>query len=230
MGNFAGSIGGHFTLRASVYEINIDTPNNRSLVRMDLFIDCDSTGTGVYNLTGSASYGANTNGNGVGGNFNYDFRGNRNTILLRTFDTWCGHDGAGNATIGWSASANMDNAPYVTTAGTSGTLGLTHINRSATITSFNQNVTDSTLEFDWTSSDNVDYISWWSGTYDGGGHHDIPASGTGAFVINLANLRSETTYDITVAVRRADSGVWTQSGTAYPTTSKQNNYFGMRVP
>lgn len=230
MGNFAGSLGGHFTLRASVYEIAVNAAANTSTVRMDLFIDCDSTATNMFDLSGGSSYGANVNGNGAGGNFNYDFRGNRNTILLRTFDTVVGHDGAGNAVIGWSASANMNNSPYATGANISGTLGLTHIDRAASITSFNQNVSDSTLEFNWTSSDNVDYISWWSVAYDGGGHHDIPSSGTGPFSITLTNLKSETTYDVTVAVRRADSGVWTNSGTATPTTSKQNNYFAMRIP
>lgn len=230
MGNFAGSLGGHFTLHADVYEISVNTGANQSTVRIDLYIQCDSTGTGVFDGSSGSAWGANVNGNAASGHFNYDFRGNNTTIHLATYDTVVTHDASGNATIGWSATGNMNNSPFVTTASISGSLALTHINRVATIPSFTQSATDESIEFDWTSSDNVDYVSWWSVAYDGGGHHDTPSSGTGVFVITLHGLKSETNYDITVAVRRADSGNWTTSSMANISTLKQSNFFGLRVP
>lgn len=133
MGNFAGSLGGHFTSHADVYEISSNVGANTSVVRMDLYMQCDSTATGEWNLTGSASYSGNVNGNGAGGNFNFDFRGNANTIHLLTFDTTVGHDANGNASIGWSAGENADNAPTLTTSGISGSLGLGRLALAPTI-------------------------------------------------------------------------------------------------
>ena len=229
MGNIAGSLGSHFTVYANVYEISIDTANNRSLVRMDSYVSCDSTATGVWDLSGP-SWSGNTNGNVQGGGFAYDFRGNDNQVYLGTFDTWVYHDGSGNATIGWSISVNMANSPYLTTGSESGSFTCTHIDRYANIDGFNINdVTDEWVEFAWHADNPCDYISWWSVAYDGGGHHDIPASGQGWWTIDLHNLNSGTTYDITVAVRRADSGLWTDSGTQYPTTAIQNNFVKPRV-
>lgn len=159
--------------------------------------------------------------------YNYAANFSNHTVGMGSGSFNIGHDGAGNASFG------LDGSVAVYQSGTSSgaaSWGLPTIPRFASITSFNQNATDEGIEFDWTSSDNVDYISWWSGAYDGGGHHDIPAGGTGAFVINLHNLLSEHNYDITVAVRRADSGLWTQSGTANVSTGKQNNIMARRVP
>jgi hypothetical protein len=227
---FGGSSGSHFNLYANVYETSVNTGANQSTVRIDLYISCNSTSTGVYSLTGGSTWNANVNGNAASGSFNYDFRGNANTLHLATYDTVCGHDSSGNLSIGWSASSNMDDSPYVTTQSISGSFTGTHINRYANITFFNQQATDEGISFEWGSDNNVDYISWWSGAYDGGGHHDTPAGGEGTFEIDLHNLRSQTTYDITVAIRRADSGLWTNSGTAYPTTLQQDNFIGLRVP
>lgn len=124
MGNFAGSLGGHFTAHADVYEISSNTAANTSVVRMDLYMQCDSTATGEWNLTGSANWAASVNGNNTGSNFNFDFRGNANTIHLLTYDTTVGHDANGNASIGWSAGENADNSPSLTTASIGGGLGL----------------------------------------------------------------------------------------------------------
>ena len=127
MGNVAGSLGGHFTIYANVYEISTNAPSNYSTVRMDEYLACDSTGTGIYNLGGGSSYNGNVNGNVASGNFNYDFRGNANTILLRTFDTNIGHDVNGYGSTGWSTNVDMNNSPYATTGGNSGSIGLTRL-------------------------------------------------------------------------------------------------------
>lgn len=159
----------------------------------------------------------------------YNYAGNfsNHTIGMGSGSFNIGHDGAGNATLYMSGSIDV----YASgTSSGAGYFGLPTIPRNATITFFNQQATDSEIDFQWGSSDNVSAISWWSTAYDGGGHHDSGAGGTGPFSVSLTNLLSETTYDITVAVQRADSGLWTNSGTANVTTGKQNNFFGRIGP
>lgn len=135
MGNVAGSLGGHFTIYANVYEISTNIAGNYSTVRMDEYLGCDSTGTGLFDLTGGPSYSGNVNGNVASGNFNYDFRGNANTILLRTFDTNVAHDANGNGSCGWSTSVNMNNSPYATTGSNSSSISLTRLPLAPTFAS-----------------------------------------------------------------------------------------------
>lgn len=127
MGNVAGSLGGHFTTYGNVYEIGTNVGGNYSTVRIDVYLSCDSTSTGMYNLTGASTWGASVNGNNAGGNFNYDFRGNNNTIYFYTYDTTVYHDANGYGSCGWSTSVNMSNSPYATTGSNSGSIGLTRL-------------------------------------------------------------------------------------------------------
>lgn len=139
-----------------------------------------------------------------------------------------GHDAGGNATLSLSNSIDV----YQTgTSGSSGSWALPTINRAAVIDggpNFD-NVTDEWIRVAWHADRSVDYISWWSSVYDGGTHHDTPASGQGWFYVDLHSLKSNTQYDFTVAIRNAASGIWTQSSTAYATTKQQNNLVGRRV-
>lgn len=139
-----------------------------------------------------------------------------------------GHDGAGNATLNMGGDVSVYNSGV--TSG-SGAWALPGIPRYASITSFVFGaVTDQAITINWNASDNCDYVSWWSGEIDAGAHHDIPVSGTGTFSITQSNLISEKAYGFQVAVRRADSGLWTSSGVIATTTAKQSNFFGMRIP
>lgn len=135
-----------------------------------------------------------------------------------------GHDGAGNQTL--SISGGIDVYQTGRSQG-GGSWGLPTIPRYANIDGFNIDwVTDAALRFAWHADRGCDYVSWWSGAYDGGGHHDIYVGNSqGWFVIELYNLRSQKTYDVRVAIRNAASGLWTESGTAYPTTLDQNRFF-----
>lgn len=230
MGAFAGSVGGYFTLHQDVSEIAVNTSANTSTVRCHMYITCSSTGTGVYNLGAGPNWSANVNGNTASGTFTYDERGNANTIDLGTYDTTVGHDANGNATISYSGSADMSDSPYVTTANTSGSLALTHINRYANITSFTfPQTTDEWIEFQWAADQGCDFFTWFSNAYDGGGHHDTPTSGSGPWTIDLHNLKSNATYDITVGVREAASSLWTFSSTQNITTKTQSNYTRGRI-
>jgi hypothetical protein len=139
-----------------------------------------------------------------------------------------GHDANGNLTIN---IGDYMNAPVneATTASINWTLP--QIPRYANIDggpNFDD-VTDEWIRVAWHADRSVDYVTWWSNAYDGGAHHDTPASGQGWFYADLHNLKSNTQYDFIVAVRNAASGLWTQSGTAYATTKAQNNIMGKRI-
>lgn len=187
------------------------------------FFGCDAQlDNGHVNWSGVAAL--YNNGGRV---YNYAGNFSNHTIGMGSGSFNIGHDGAGNANL------FLDGSVAVYQSGTSsgsGGWGLPTIPRFASITSFNYGGTDESMSFNWTSSDNVDYISWWSVAYDGGGHHDTPSGGTGPFSVVLHGLLSEHNYDITVAVRRADSGLWTTSGTGNVSTGKQNNIMARRVP
>lgn len=225
---FGGSAGGSYSINLQVDLISQDVNANKSTVRVNAWVH-KNAGSGYYN-SGSGG-NINVNGNVIGKGFGgYDFRAYSDRYFASNeyYDIY--HDANGNANPYFGAYYDLQNGPYLTTASTGFNYNLPQIPRYASITSFNVSSTDSEVDFNWTSSNNVDYVSWWSVAYDGGGHHDTPASGTGVFSISLPNVKSETQYDVTVAVHRADSGLWTQSGTAYTTTGKQANFFGMRVP
>lgn len=160
----------------------------------------------------------------------YNYAGNFSTrdLGLASGSFNIGHDGAGNATLNLSNGIDVYSSGH---SGGSGSWALPTINRYANIDggpNFDD-VTDEWIRVAWHADRSVDYISWWSSAYDGGGHHDSPASGQGWFYLDLHNLVSGKQYDFTVAIRNAASGLWTQSGTAYATTRQQNNYVGKRV-
>jgi hypothetical protein len=201
-------------------------PGNYSTINWQAYVDfigCDAQlDNGFVGWNGGTLYDQ------PGRVYNYAANFSNHTVGMGSGSFNVGH--AGNGTGSFSIGGDVAVFQSGTSSG-SGGFGLPTIPRYATINGFNIDwVTDAALRFAWHSDSNVDFISWWSVAYDGGGHHDIPASGQGWFAIELFNLLSEKTYDITVAVRRADSGLWTTSGTQFPTTLKQNNMFPMRVP
>lgn len=222
---FNGSAGASYRLTLNVDLVSQSIAGNYSTVSVSAWVT-KLSGTGYFSFSNSGGGNINVNGNVMGRSFgNYDFRSQTTYYFAQNEQYTIGHDAGGNANPYFGAYYDLQNSPG--TSSTGGNWQLPTIPRYASITSFNQSVTDEALSFNWTSSDAVDYISWWSNAYDGGGHHDTPSGGTGPFSITLHNLKSNTGYDVTVAVRRADSGLWTQSGTATPVTLGQNNFMDL---
>lgn len=220
---FNGSAGGNYRLTVNVDLLSQDVGSNTSRIRFNAWVT-KLAGSGYY----ASSSGGNINVNGYnpGRSFGaYDFRRQGTYYFAQNEDYTIGHDNNGNANPYFAAYYDLQNTPGASSAG--GNYGLPQIPRYASIPYLNVNVTDQRIDFSWGSSDNVDYTSWWSNAYDGGGHHDTPNGGTGPFNVSLDNLKSNTTYDITVAVRRADSQLWSNSGTAYPTTNNQSSFIDM---
>ena len=156
----------------------------------------------------------------------YNYAGNFTTrdMGLASGTFTIGHNSDGTQSLSMSGSV----AVYqVGTSSGSGAWSLPTIPRYAAIDggiNFNY-VTDEWINFSWHADSTCDYATWWSATYDGGGHHDFATGGQGWWGIDLHNLASQHTYDFSVGVRRADSGLWTTLGPSYATTVSQNNFF-----
>lgn len=156
----------------------------------------------------------------------YNYAGNFTTrdMALASGSFTIGANGVGNSQLQLANSIAVYNVG--TSSATSIVWDLPTIPRYAVITSYTQSSTDEAITINWNADTLCDYVSWWSTALDGGGHHDINVgSSTGTFSITNHNLKSTTSYDFTVAVRRQDSGLWTTSGTANVVTLQQNSYF-----
>lgn len=224
---FSGSYGGAYRLRVQADVIGQETGNNRTLVRYNAWVEqVGGSAYSVYNVSADG----NTNKNGGvdyrGGGINLNGAGQRK-YLAQNEDLWVNHNSNGDASAYFAAYWNMKLSGYgYGDASTGGWMDMPHINRYANITSVSlTNVTDTAITVNWNADAHCDYVSWWSPQIDGGAHHDIPVSGSGTFSITATGLASNTNHDFKVAVRRSDSGLWTESGTVSVTTGAQNNFF-----
>lgn len=224
-GNHVIVTGAHYAaLRIEWQLASQNVGGNFSTINWQAYIDffgCDAQlDNGHVNWNSGALY---NNGGRV-----YNYAGNftNHTVTMGTGSFNIGADGVGNTTLLLNGSIDV----YASgTSSGSGSWTLPQIPRYPNITSFTINtITDSLIEFGWSADRLCDYMSWWSVALDGGGHHDTPTSAT-SWIIDLNNLISAHTYDITVAVRSAASGLWTTSGTLNPTTNPQNNFIRRRV-
>jgi hypothetical protein len=221
---YAGSLGGHFTLHLQCDEISVDTPNNRSLVNVSLWITVDSTGTGVYDLY--TTYGnVSVDGNVVNWSCTYDFRGNAGPkYLIQNYQQWVQHNGDGSKGIGVSGYHNANNGPYLTTGNTSFGMGLTTIARYANITAFNVGpITDVGFTIYAAADNNCSNIEY---SIDGGASWTSMGGGTSQSA-TISNLPSGATYNTYVRLTRADSGLQTTSGVNTVTTAPQQSFISL---
>ena len=231
MSNFLGNpvyvSGGYYAQYRTEWQLaGQNVSGNYSTINWQTYVDFYGCDAELDNGSTNANVGTVWyNGGRV---YNYAGNFSNHTVTCASGSFNVGHDGSGNCTLSMSGSISVYGSG---TSSGSGSWGLPQIPRYANIDGFNINyTTDQALEFAWHADRSCDYITWWSSAYDGGGHHDqYVGGGQGWWTIDLSSLRSDTTYDITVAVRNAASGLWTQSGTQYPTTKHQNNYTKGRV-
>jgi hypothetical protein len=224
--NFNGTYGGYYTLFVTVDVLGQEAANNRTLVRYNAWWEKTGSPGSAYNGYGTT---ATTNKNGAvegRGMGSYNMASlNQRIYFAQNEDLWINHDGNGDANPYFAASYDTGT---VGSASAGGNVAMPHINRYANITSFTSpTITDEKVVLNWSADANCDYVSWWSVAYDGGTHHDIPVTGSGVFSVTLTKLKSEKVYDFHVAVRRADSGLWTNSGLMNATTKGQNNFMSM---
>lgn len=229
-----GTYGGSFRIRVNVDVIGQEVNNNRTLVRYNAYIDRVSTSGGrIFN--GFATYG-HTNKNGDNpqrGPFTYDSTGNGRVITMAANeDLWVYHDGNGDANPYFAADYDAGNGPYLTSGAAGGNFGMPHINRYTTITNFfTYEVNDTNFKIYTSTSDVCNFLQ--VSLEDGVGWRDVTGATFTAYAFQVGgpdgflgvDLPSNASYNLRVRVRRADSGLWTESGVISVTTLGQGGIF-----
>ncbi|MGN1298079.1 MAG: hypothetical protein ACI4VH_06685 [Clostridia bacterium] len=120
------------------------------------------------------------------------------------------HDSNGSKGVWFNASINATGG-YGVSAGRSDTFWLNQIPRYTTVWNSERGKTLNSIMVNWSTSDNVDWIryslnggSWQNATGGSGNNRN------GYYVIS--NLFPNTQYTVKTQCRRADSGLWSQSG------------------
>lgn len=220
---YGGSLGGRFALVLVVDEISVDTPNNRSLIQVTAYMTCVTNAGHVFNFaqTPATIY---IDGGAYGRSTSYDFNPGVGSVyyLMNAEQFWIGHNTDGTRSVYVEVDHDAQDSPYVTNSATGFTLGLTTINRFASITSFSaSSITDVSFQFTVNVSDTCNLLEY---SLDSGATwHSVSGTFTSQNV-TLSNLRSATTYTTRVRVTDAASGLTTTSGDISTTTLAQNNF------
>lgn len=129
------------------------------------------------------------------------------------------HDGSGNYTLPVSASIVYYNGNV---SSGSASWALPNIPRYANITAFNQSSTDVSIGAYISTDVTCDLLQF---SLDGAGWETYTSGGFTSQSATLGgNLSSGVVHTLKARVRRADSGLWTETGTANVTTKSQNNF------
>lgn len=191
------------------YDDNQDVANNRTRIQIDYYLKMVGTITPTNMSSGVYINGSSTN--------NYISIPQKSystgTYYLGSKDWYIYHDSSGNGSFtfrGILYGGGKWTNRYTT--GTT-TYALPTIPRYTSITNFyTQNITLTSFSFVVTASDAIDWVQH---SLNGGAWTD-----SGNQVIS--GLQPGTQYSLRTRVRRTSSGLWTESGTIYATTSQIN--------
>lgn len=229
-----GSSGGSFRIRMHLDLVGQEVGNNRSLVRYTAYLDRTSTAGGrIWNLFNNTYGTSNKNGATQSrGPYSYDTTGTGRVITFSGGeDFWVNHDGAGNAGVYGRIDYNPDNSPYFTSGWVDGSMGLPTINRYAAITVLNaSSVTDVSFVINVNTDVTCNFLQ--ISLEDGVGWRDVYGSNFTGYSVTVGpggllntQLPSNKLYNFRARVRRADSGLWSESGVASVTTGSQGSMF-----
>lgn len=200
-----------------------NTAGNYSTINWQAYIDFVGCDAQLDNGVVSSNVGTHYSNPGRVYNYAANFSNHTVTMGSGSFDI--GHNADGTQNLSMSGGIDIFQSGR---SNASSAWSLPTINRFATITQFYlDNITDERIRLNWAADVTCNFVSWWSTAYDGAVHHDIAVNGTGLFQITLNQLISNKTYDFQVAVRRADSNLWTNSGVLNATTLLQNKFFDL---
>lgn len=206
----AGYANSSATLRLHVYTVENSASGNYTVERADVWMRVNAN-WGYYNNYGTNVY-VGINGNDTNRTVNFDARVSAGTqlLLLGTWDTKVWHNDNGDASIGVSCSHAT--GVGLGTASGSWTYYCDHLNRYANFTNhYVESRTMNTIRVHWGADANCNYLQY---SINGGGWTD--ASGYPTYTIS--NLLPNTSYNIRTRIRRADNGLWTESGYLYTNT------------
>ena len=214
-----GSKGHHkFTLTVSNNLEPTSIQDNASTVSYSFVISSLGGGWNWEQWGENITYSITVNGNSYKGSIaNYDGYSN---VTLKSGAFAVKHNTDGNKTISFSFSVTDTSGTTYTcgNASASGTMALATIPRYLSITSiYIASKTETSAVVSWSVSDPRDstYYSFdngatWIGSATDG---ETLASDLKSGTFNIANLIENTTYNIKVKIKRADSQLWTESNT-----------------
>lgn len=191
------------------YDDNQDVANNRTRIKIDYYLKMVGTRTPTDMSSGVYINGSSTN--------NYISIPQKSystgTYYLGSKDWYIYHDSSGNGS--YTFRGILYGGGIWTNRYTTGTTTYTlpTIPRYTSITNFyTQNITLTSFSFVVTASDAIDWVQH---SLNGGAWTD-----SGNQVIS--GLQPGTQYSLRTRVRRTSSGLWTESGTIYATTTQIN--------
>lgn len=200
-----GSINGNFRLELNVWENWVNNAENYSSVHWEVILR--STGAYNFQLIGS-TIAVNVDGE-VYNAYSQKNLSAGGAITIASGDKNIWHNTDGSKSIYCSASYTQTSSAYYTPGNMScgGDMWLTHIPRYANFTQhYVQSKSMNTVSIYWNADASCDYIQY---SINGGGWTNISGHPT----YTVSNLQPNTNYSIKTRIRRADSGLWTESGT-----------------
>lgn len=212
----AGTTYDGYTIRLDVWESDINTQANTSVVNWAAYI---VNGGRRFSIS-SFSYKVQINGSWVA-----DYYGSCNTTDVAASGGVHGL-GSGSITVSHDSDGNKTVYCYITCDGRSnghgpgwgaadGNFTLSKINRYANITRHTvTGTTEHTITVGWSTDATRDWTQY---SLNGGGWTDAGDTGTTSGSYTLRNLNPGQQYSIKTRVRRQDSGLWTESGVIYGT-------------
>lgn len=190
------------TTTNSLYELSYDIASNSSQVRY--LVQLTTTGASYNNNNITTTYYID----GVQYTNTHTLPKTKTTTIVDHTVTIY-HNSDGTRSVGASFSCPTKISAGTVSGSTSATL--TTIPRYANITTFNSWGLDETqIRVNWYADAACDWVQF---SLNGGGWTDT--SGT---TFDIGGLTPNSTYSIRIRVRRADSGLWTESGTIYAST------------
>lgn len=223
-----GSLGGQHRIRQQIDVVGQDIGGNRSLIQYSAWMERVISGSRVWNYDrtyGSTNINGYAPGRSIGG---YDSRtAGQRWYMAQNEQYWIGHDGNGDANPFFRADYNPANPNYLNAGWCQGNVGMPHINRFTNITRFDtSDVTDVSFVINVGVDSMANFLRY--SLEDGVGWRD--QFGGNFYNYSFAvggNLPSNRQFNLRVSVRRADSGLWTDSGVISVVTKGQSGFINV---
>lgn len=217
-GRFSGSLGYNYKVAMTVDVIRQEVGNNRTLIRYSAWVEQIGSGwVSINSGSGSININGYNPGRGLPGGFNFNSAGQRR-YFAQNEEYWIGHDGNGNAnpffTAHMVASAN---AGYLGGAEARMNVWMPHIDRYVGINSWGADTPTEKSFNIWVNADATADAFLYS--LNGAGFVGAYYGHFGSRTATINNLKPGTTYNVRISIRKADSGMWTESGVKSITTN-----------
>lgn len=209
----------NFTLYVVLNDRDGNSGTNRSYVDYNVF--CQSNGSGSIKANHQLYF--QLNGNVIRNENIYVNVSSPNAYIgIASGTIEVEHDYDGNKTISFGASIQANS--YGVSSSVSGNFGLNNIPRYlSSINIYNNGTALNSVSIKWTCVPNRDWTQY---SLNGGGWTDAGdnvASDGRSGTFSIGGLQPNTTYSVRVRLRRADSGLWSESGTLYIATKNIAN-------